>query len=97
MYRATPAGRKALAAAKIKVSRTCGRAIRGLGIDLRFDFHFLNSSRKGVEIMKSSNTRRDFLRTAAVVGTGLASKDAGFDYHLVKPADLEKIEELLTK
>jgi hypothetical protein len=26
---------------------------------------------EGVEIMKSSNTRRDFLRTAAVVGTGV--------------------------
>ena len=32
---------------------------------------------KGVEIMKSSNTRRDFLRTSAIVGTGLVLSGCG--------------------
>jgi hemerythrin HHE cation binding domain-containing protein len=33
--------------------------------------HFFSIREKEVEIMKSSNTRRDFLRTSAIVGTGL--------------------------
>ena len=35
------------------------------------NLHLMSIREREVEIMKSSNTRRDFLRTSAIVGTGL--------------------------
>ena len=69
---ATSLDERRLRAAKIKVREHVGELFGDYISSWRLVLQSFRFREKEVEIMKASNTRRDFLRTAAVVGTGRA-------------------------